>query len=162
MKKRFFYWIFLLLMIILCGAFMPKIWCNDICSAIFRFLGVIFIMFGVYLNYKAGKTLKKFGHKIKTNKFTAPDKFVNVGIYKCMRHPGQFGNLFILLGVAFIFAKVLIIFLAGWIMFFGILFILYIEEKEAIEKFDEYCNYIKTTPPFSFKCLFINFTKKTS
>jgi protein-S-isoprenylcysteine O-methyltransferase Ste14 len=151
MKFRFLYWISLFLSVILVSIFTSK---N--LPFYIRFAGFLFICYAIILNVLAGRTLKLYAHKQKTEKFTSPDKFVNIGIFACMRHPGQFGNMFLMVGVAMFSGSLSALFWSGWAVFFGSLFILYIEESEAVKKYgSEYCEYIKTTPPFkfSFKCI---------
>jgi protein-S-isoprenylcysteine O-methyltransferase Ste14 len=151
MKFRFLYWIFLFLSVIFAG-----IVTESNMPFYIRILGVVFIIYGVVLNFLAGKTLKKYAHKTKTQGFSVPDKFTKEGIFACMRHPGQFGNMFLMVGVGIVSGSWYALAYSGWAVFFGALFILYVEEKEAIEKYgSEYCEYIKTTPPFkiSLECI---------
>jgi len=99
--------------------------------------------------------LKLYAHKVKTDNFSSPDKFVDFGIYKCMRHPGQFGNIVLLISITMLSGKLCAFVFSGWLAFLGVLFILFVEEKEAVEKFgNEYGKYIKKVKPFSlnFKC----------
>jgi len=155
MKKRFIYWITLLVLAVLSDVFMPRIIENEV-KIILIGGGVLGVIYAVVLNSIAGRTLKLYAHKVKTQKFSPPDKFVNVGIYSCMRHPGQFGNIILLLSVTMLSGKICAFLLGGWLAFFGVLFILFVEEKEAVEKFgSKYCEYMKNTPPFSFdlRCL---------
>ena len=154
MKKRFIYWIGLLVLAVLADIFMPRIIENEILKTVLIGGGVLGVVLAVVLNSIAGRTLKLYGHRVKTRKFSPPDKFVNVGIYSCMRHPGQFGNIILLISITMLSSKICAFLAGGWLAFFGVLFILFVEEKEAIEKFgSEYCEYMKNTPPFSFKCL---------
>ncbi|WP_456488659.1 methyltransferase family protein [Caminibacter pacificus] len=151
MKFRFLYWIGLLVAVLLADIFFPppKVFLLSI-------LGILFIIYGVVLNYIAGKTLKLLGHKVKTKKFSPPDKMVKAGIYSCMRHPGQFGNLMILFGVSMLSGKVWSVIFVGWVLAFGLWFILSVEEPEGVEKFGfDYCKYKVEVPPFNFsiKCL---------
>ncbi|WP_024789289.1 isoprenylcysteine carboxylmethyltransferase family protein [Lebetimonas sp. JH292] len=153
MKKRFTYWIVLFLADLGVCFFAPRLIEKNLFLEI---LGVLFIIYAIMLNSIAGRTLKLYGHKVKTDKFSPPDKFVNVGIFSCMRHPGQFGNMFLMVGVALLSSKIIAVLFAGWLMFLGAMFILFVEEAEAIKKFGKsYCEYIAKTPPFkfSFKCL---------
>ena len=154
MKKRFIYWISLLIFAILADIFMPKIYQNEILKIVLIVLGILGIITAVILNSIAGRTLKLYGHKIKTQKFSAPDRLVNVGIYSCMRHPAQFGNIILLVSVTMLSGKICAFLFGGWLAFLGVLFILFVEEREAIQKFGvEYYEYMKKTPPFSVKCL---------
>jgi protein-S-isoprenylcysteine O-methyltransferase Ste14 len=153
MKKRFAYWIALFVIDILVSVFAPRFVEKNIFLEI---IGILFIIYAIVLNSVAGRTLKLYGHKVKTEKFSPPDKFVNIGIFSCMRHPGQFGNMFLLVGIAFLSSKIVAILFSGWLVFLGAMFILFVEEAEAIKKFgNDYCKYITTTPPFifSFRCL---------
>ncbi len=151
MKKRFLYWITLLSIDICSTLWIPKS-VYDISFLIF--LGIFLILYGTVLNILAGRTLKLYAHHQPKRGFSAPDKFIDIGIYSCMRHPGLFGNMFILLGVACISTKILALLFAGWLLFLALAFILFIEEKEALQKFGQkYCDYIRTTPPFAFGCL---------
>jgi len=147
-RGRFLYWIALLLITVVAGIFLPRIWCGEFCKWAFRILGSVFVIYGAVLNFVAGKTLKKYGHKKPLGKFSPPDKLVTKGIYSKMRHPAQFGNLFILLGISLLFAKITVLMFVGWILFFGLAFIVWIEEPEAVEKFEEYPSYMAKTKPF--------------
>jgi protein-S-isoprenylcysteine O-methyltransferase Ste14 len=160
MKLRFAYWIGLMILSVLADFLLPKMFEFGVFRYVLIVLGLLFILFAVILNTLAGRTLKLYGHKIKTQKFTPPDKFVNIGIFSCMRHPGQFGNLFLLFGISLLSAKITAVLFSGWIVFLGVLFILFVEEREAIRKFGEdYCEYMLKTPPFTlnFKCIFSSF-----
>jgi len=156
MKKRFIYWIFLFVSVLVANVVLPFLIKNESMHFILRVFGVILVLFGIILNVLAGKTLKIYAHKHQKQGFSSPDKFTNAGIFGCMRHPGQFGNILLMFGVAFLSAKILAILYAGWVGMFGLLFILFVEEKEAIVKYSEdYCHYIVSIPPFriSMECL---------
>jgi len=156
MKKRFVYWIGLLILAILADIFMPCVIKNKILSIVLQILGVFGVVLAIVLNSIAGRTLKLYGHKVKTSKFSPPDKFIDFGIYKCMRHPGQFGNIILLISITMLSGKLCAFIFSGWLAFLGVLFILFVEEKEAIEKFgNKYSEYMKKVKPFSlnFKCI---------
>ncbi len=154
MKKRLAYWISLFVLAILADIFMPRITENEILKVVLIVFGAGGIILAIILNSIAGRTLKLYGHQIQTKKFSSPDKFVDVGIYSCMRHPGQFGNIILLISITMLSGKICAVLFGGWLAFLGVLFILFVEEREAIKKFgEEYCEYMKNTPPFSLKCL---------
>jgi len=156
MKKRFIYWIGLLILGVLADVFIPHIIENKIVSIILQIFGIFGVVLAIILNSIAGRTLKLYAHKVKSSKFSPPDKFIDFGIYKCMRHPGQFGNIVLLVSVTMLSGKLCAFVFGGWLAFLGVLFIVFVEEKEAIEKFgNKYCEYIKKVKPFSlnFKCL---------
>ena len=160
MKKRFVYWINLFVLAILADIFMPSINEGGLVKVILIILGIVGILVAVVLNSLAGRTLKLYGHRVKSEKFSPPDKFVDIGIYSCMRHPGQFGNIILLVSVTMLSTKLCAVLFGGWLAFLGVLFILFVEEPEAMEKFgSKYCEYMKKTPPFSFKCLLKNYLK---
>ena len=151
MKKRFVYWIGLLVLAVLADILVPKIFDNVFLKWILVFFGILGAILAVVLNYIAGRTLRLYGHRVKTKKFSLPDKFVDIGIYSCMRHPGQFGNIILLVSVTMLSSKICAVLFGGWLAFLGVLFILSVEEREAVEKFGEkYCEYIKKIKPFSF------------
>jgi len=156
MKKRFIYWISLFILAILADIFIPRVIENKVLNIVLQILGILGVVLAIILNSIAGRTLKLYGHKVKTAKFSSPDKFVNFGIYKCMRHPGQFGNIILLISITMLSGKLCAFIFSGWLAFLGILFILFVEEREAIEKFgNEYYEYIKKVKPFNlnFKCI---------
>ena len=156
MKKRFIYWIGLLILGVLADIFMPRVIENKILSIVLQILGVIGVVLAIILNSIAGRTLKLYGHEVKTTKFSPPDKFIDIGIYKCMRHPGQFGNIILLISITMLSGKLCAFIFSGWLAFLGVLFILFVEEKEVIEKFgNKYSEYMKRVKPFSlnFRCL---------
>ena len=156
MKKRFVYWIGLFILAVLADIFMPHLIENKILSIVLQVLGVFGVVLAVVLNSIAGRTLKLYGHKIKTDKFSSPDKFIEFGIFSCMRHPGQFGNIILLVSVTLLSSKLCAVIFAGWLAFLGVLFIVFVEEKEAIGKFgNRYCEYMKKVKPFNlnFKCI---------
>ena len=156
MKKRFAYWIGLFVLAILSDFVFPKVTESEFLSVLMKIFGILGIVLAIVLNTLAGRTLKLYGHKIKTKKFSPPDKFVNIGIFSCMRHPGQFGNIILIVSISLLSGKILAFLFSGWLAFFGVLFILFVEESEAIKKFGvDYCEYIKNTKPFSldFVCI---------
>ena len=156
MKKRFAYWIGLFILAIFSAFAFPKIIDNELFAICMRILGIIGVVLAIILNILAGRTLKLYGHRVKTKKFLSPDKFVNIGIFSCMRHPGQFGNIILIVSISLLSAKILVLLFCGWLAFLGVLFILFVEESEAIRKFGvDYCEYLKNTKPFSldFVCI---------
>jgi len=117
MKKRFIYWIALLVLAIFVDIFMPRIIENEILKIILIVIGILGMIYAVVLNSIAGRTLKLYAHKVKTKKFSPPDKFVDVGIYSCMRHPGQFGNIVLLVSVTMLSGKICAVLLVDGLRF---------------------------------------------
>ncbi len=113
-------------------------------------LGLFLMAYGLLLNAIAGKTLKKYGHFEIRKGIKKPEKLVTEGIYSCMRHPAQFGSIFFGIGISMLTANIYAMLFAGWYAFFGIYFILAIEERETMQNFSEYCEFVKDRKPFSF------------
>jgi protein-S-isoprenylcysteine O-methyltransferase Ste14 len=122
----------------------------------FRTIGLLLMIYGLFLNALAGRTLKKYGHFDIRRGIRKPERLVTVGIYSCMRHPAQFGSIFFGWGLALLTASVPALLLAGWYSFSALYFILAIEERETLREFgEEYCRFLRNRPPFSFspKCI---------
>ena len=123
-----------------------------------KIMGYLLTFYGLLLNIVAGRTLRKFGHKNLTKGFSQPDRVVNVGIFSCMRHPAIFGIIFILIGLSMTTGKLITSLYGFFLGFLGEYFIMAVEEKQTLKRFgNDYCNFIKSRPPFSFSpiCLYI-------
>lgn len=81
------------------------------------------------------------------------NQLVTTGVYACMRHPMHLGLLFFPLSLALIIGSIsFIIIIAPLEMLFMIIMIRLVEEPETTRKFgNEYRDYMKHTPMFSFK-----------
>ena len=124
----------------------------------FHIISVVIGFLVIKISFKAaangGRALKKYGRegnipRLETNKF-AKD-----GIYACLRHPMLFGLTLLPLGWAMLLGLPTFIFIIAPLeMIFIIVMVLTLEEKEAICKFgDEYIEYKREVPAFSFKCI---------
>ncbi|AEA33785.1 hypothetical protein Hipma_0815 [Hippea maritima DSM 10411] len=134
----------------------PELSYNPHLKKLFLIFGLFLILYGLALNIIAGKSLRKFGHEQPQDRLTQPDRLVEEGIFSCMRHPAIFGNIFIAIGFAFATQNIIVILFSGWLAAAGLYFIMNIEERETLTYFkDDYCQFIKSRPPFSFsiKCL---------
>jgi len=127
-------------------------------------IGLFLMSYGLLLNAIAGRTLKKYGHFEIRKGIKKPEKLVTEGIYSCMRHPAQFGSIFFGIGLSMLTANIYAMLFAGWYAFFGIYFILAIEERETMRNFPDYCEFVKDRKPFSFslRCLRIGIEKLKS
>jgi len=116
------------------------------------FVGLIIFRLVINCSRNTGKLLARLGRegdlpRMETN------KLVTEGYYACMRHPMHFGLLFFPWALAFLIGSLsFILIIAPLEILFMIIMIKFIEEREAIKKFgDEYIQYQKQVPMFSFK-----------
>ncbi len=117
-------------------------------------IGIFLLIYSIVLTAIAGRTLKRFAHK-KKDEFI-PDRFVDIGIYSCMRHPMHLGIGLLPLSFALISGNLAMILASGWGVGATFWFVLAIEEPETLIKYkDDYINYLQKTPAFSLslKCL---------
>ncbi len=122
-------------------------------------IGSFLFIYSLALTMIAGRTLKKFAHT-KEGEFI-PDRFIDRGIYGCMRHPMHLGIGLLPLAIALMSANSVIILASGWGLAATFGFVLLIEEPEAIEKYqDQYIDYMKKTPAFSISLQCVMNTKR--
>ncbi len=117
-------------------------------------VGVFLLLYSLVLTAIAGRTLKRFAHD-KKDEFI-PDRFVDNGIYSCMRHPMHLGIGLLPLSFALISGNLAMILASGWGIGATFWFVLAIEEPETLVKYkDDYIKYLQKTPAFSLnlKCL---------
>jgi protein-S-isoprenylcysteine O-methyltransferase Ste14 len=112
-----------------------------------RIIGVIGVFFIHFLLKRTGKLLKYFG-ECESESWGWSTKLIVKNVYKCVRHPHHLGvGLFmtffsLLIGYPFTFIIVTIV---QWI--WVSLFVIFIEEKECLEKFgNKYVKYKKEVP----------------
>jgi protein-S-isoprenylcysteine O-methyltransferase Ste14 len=121
-----------------------------------RIFGLALIIFSFIVARNTGKTLAKYGKEGKVQKFDT-NKFVDKGMYACMRHPMHFGLMMLPFGIAFLMNSFsYIIFYAPVTALLIIIMVFTIEEKEAISKFGAtYLEYKKRVPAFNLtpQCL---------
>ena len=114
-----------------------------------RVAGASLIGSGILLNAVAGKTLKRYGHFNIKEGISAPEKVVDVGIYKCMKHPAQFGSGLVALGIGMLRGTVAGIFAGMTGLLVSLLFILNIEEPQTMIRFTDYCQKMGERPGIS-------------
>jgi len=114
-------------------------------SVFIRVIGLIGILLIHFLMKRTGKMLRLFGD---CELWGWSTKLITNNIYKCVRHPHHLGvGLFmtflaLLIGYPITF---LIVVVSQWLWVF--LFVIFIEEKECMEKFgEEYLEYKKNVP----------------
>ena len=142
-KKRFFIWLGVLLAALLIGTYLDSLmrtW-----SPIYlRVLAILGMVFSFLLLRVSGRTLKTLGEPEEWGWTT---KLVTEGLYSCIRHPHHLGiGLFVtflsmLVGLFTTLVTALLI----WISIY--LFLVRVEEPEALEKFgQEYQRYREKVP----------------
>lgn len=161
-KKRMFLWLFTILFSLVSGLYID-IYLTRIWIPIYiRLLGLIGIFISWRLLRVSGKILKKLGNPSEWGWTT---KLVSSEIYECLRHPHHFGiGLFVTSTAILIGGVFTLIFMTLSIWILDIMFLILVEEKELIQKFDgEYLEYRKNTPMLipHLKCLYRELFKKT-
>ena len=152
--KRLVIWLFLTIISIAIGLMLDAHFIGTKSFPIFvRICGAVGVFLAHFLLKRTGKLLRMYG---RCELWGWSTKFVTQNVYRCVRHPHHLGvGLFmiflgLLIGYPITF---LIITISQWLWVF--LFILFIEEKECLEKFgDEYLEYKKNVPMLK-KLLFL-------
>jgi protein-S-isoprenylcysteine O-methyltransferase Ste14 len=115
------------------------------------FAGSILLAISLLLTSAGGRTLAKQGHQ-KEHETVWPDKFTEFGVLGCMRHPMHLGLALFPVAVALISGSLSAICSSGWGVAGALWFVLYIEEKDALGKYNTvYSDYMQRVPPFSLK-----------
>ncbi len=141
--KRLIIWVLLTIISIVTGLLLDL---NFVGTAAFpvyiRIIGVLGIILVHFLLKRTGRLLRKSGE---CELWGWSTKIITHNIYRCVRHPHHLGvGLFmtftgLLIGYPY---TLLIITISQWLWVF--LFVLFIEEKECLEKFgDQYIQYKK-------------------
>ncbi len=144
--SKFAFWFLSWAILVLIGIFTPGYLGHDL---IFIIIGILLIVYGIALNAVAGRTLKRYGNPKKM----IPRKLVTKGIYSCMRHPAQFGSIFVGIGISFVTRNVFAILSSGWYVALALYFILSVEERETYKRFGKkYMDYARRVSPFRFWC----------
>jgi protein-S-isoprenylcysteine O-methyltransferase Ste14 len=147
---KFYFWPIAWLLVLLPSLAFP-ILLENIWLIVARIIGVILLIYSMFLASSGGRTLAKYGHKAEHVTFW-PDEFSMVGIFSCMRHPMHLGLAIFPLSVALISENVVAIAASGWGVAAALWFVLHVEEKDTLMKYGEaYSEYMKKTPPFSLK-----------
>jgi protein-S-isoprenylcysteine O-methyltransferase Ste14 len=151
---KFLYWIFSVALIVGVGFLIP-FYLSKPLNIISKFFGIALFIYAIALASLAGRTLKLYAHKENEIKRFWPNKFTDIGIYKCMRHPMHLALAVLPLSIALIWGNITAIITSGWSVSLALLFILFIEEPETIKKFKNYCDYMQRVPAFSLniKCI---------
>jgi len=154
MAWKFYYWVVTLFVVLLPGVFID-IKIEGFLGGLLFIIGFLLLIYSLSLASIAGRTLKLFGHKDLQNKTFWPDKFIEIGIYKCMRHPMHLGLALLPLSIALIWGNVASIIASGWGVAAALFFVLNFEEPQTIRRFSNYCKYLERVKPFnlSFNCL---------
>lgn len=146
--KRLIIWISLTALSIVAGLLTDlNFACTKSFPVFIRIIGVIGIILVHFLLKRTGKLLRIYGN---CELWGWSTSLITQNIYRCIRHPHHLGvGLFmtflgLLIGYPVTF---LIITISQWL--WVLLFVIFIEEKECLEKFgDEYLEYKKNVPMF--------------
>ena len=147
-RKRLIFWITLTILSIGLGLLLDlKNFKTKSFPEFIRIIGLVGVIFTHFLLKRTGKLLRLFGE---CELWGWSTKLIVKNVYKCVRHPHHLG-----IGIFMIFLGLLtgypitfiIITFTQWLWIF--LFVLFIEEKECLEKFgNEYREYSKKVPMF--------------
>jgi hypothetical protein len=147
-RKRLILWISLTILSIGIGLILDLflIGTNSF-SLTIRIIGLIGVFFTHSLLKRTGKLLRLFGE---CELWGWSTRLIIINVYKCVRHPHHLGVgifmtfLGLLAGYPFTFISITI---TQWLWVF--LFVIFIEEKECLQKFgNEYVEYSKMVPMF--------------
>jgi len=125
-------------------------------KTISRTVGAALMVWAFFIHGVAGRTLRYFGHKDPKNRSIWPDKLVVDGIYSCMRHPQHLGLSLVAVALSLLLASPIAILSSGWAVVGTLLFVLFVEEPECLEKFGrDYYEYMKRVKAFTLdpKCV---------
>ncbi len=147
---KFFYWPVVWL-IVYVPAFVRPVYLYGFQKTIALVFGLILIGISLLLTSAGGRTLAQKGHQ-KDHKTLWPDKFIEFGIFNCMRHPMHLGLAIFPVALALISGSVPAILSSGWGVSGALWFVLQIEEKDALNKYGMvYSAYMQKVPPFSLR-----------
>jgi len=146
---KFIYWL-ISLAIVLTPGFFIDIKLSGFLGVVSFILGIGLFIYSLFIASLAGRTLKLYAHKSNEKRHFWPNKFTKIGVYKCMRHPMHLGLALLPLSIALMWGSVAAILASGWGVALALIFVLLIEEPQTLKKFDNYCEYIKEVPAFSF------------
>jgi protein-S-isoprenylcysteine O-methyltransferase Ste14 len=147
-RKRLIFWISLTIISLGTGLFLDLILMVTKNFPVFiRIIGLVGVIFTHFLLKRTGKLLRLFGE---CELWGWSTRLIVKNVYKCVRHPHHLGvgmfmtSLGLLIGYPVTF---IIITVTQWLWIF--LFVIFIEEKECLEKFgNEYREYCKKVPMF--------------
>jgi protein-S-isoprenylcysteine O-methyltransferase Ste14 len=147
-RKRLIFWISLTIISLGTGLFLDLILMVTKNFPVFiRIIGLVGVIFTHFLLKRTGKLLRLFGE---CELWGWSTRLIVKNVYKCVRHPHHLGvgmfmtSLGLLIGYPVTF---IIITVTQWLWVF--LFVIFIEEKECLEKFgNEYREYCKKAPMF--------------
>jgi demethylmenaquinone methyltransferase/2-methoxy-6-polyprenyl-1,4-benzoquinol methylase len=160
MAWKFIYWIVSLFIVLLPGFFID-IKLGGFWSFLAFVAGLLLFVYSMALASIAGRTLKLYAHQDMQNKHFWPDKFIDLGIYKCMRHPMHLALGLLPLSIALMWGNVASIIASGWGVAGALFFVLAFEEPQTLKRFSNYSDYITRVKAFSFNFSCIKEALKT-
>jgi len=146
---KFIYWLISLGIVLIPGFFID-IKLSGFWSFVAFLLGLGLFIYSILVASIAGRTLKLYAHKENEPKTFWPNKFTDIGIYKCMRHPMHLGLALLPLSIALMWGNVASILASGWGVVMALIFVLLIEEPQTLKRFNNYCEYMQRVSAFSF------------
>jgi len=146
---KFIYWLVSLSVVLIPGLFID-IKLSGFFNFLSTFLGIGLFIYAILVASIAGRTLKLYAHKENEPKTFWPNKFTDLGIYKCMRHPMHLGLALLPLSIALIWGNVASIIASGWGIAMALIFVLLIEEPQTLKRFSNYSDYMQRVSAFSF------------
>ncbi len=146
---KFIYWLISLSIVLIPGFFID-IKLSGFLGFLASILGLALLFYSLMVASIAGRTLKLYAHKEDKPKTFWPNRFTDLGIYRCMRHPMHLGLALLPLSIALIWGNVASILAGGWGVAMALIFVLLIEEPQTLKKFSNYCKYMQRVSAFSF------------
>jgi demethylmenaquinone methyltransferase/2-methoxy-6-polyprenyl-1,4-benzoquinol methylase len=146
---KFIYWLISLSIVLIPGFFID-IKLSGFWSFLAFVLGLGLFIYSMLVASIAGRTLKLYAHKENEPKTFWPNRFTDIGIYRCMRHPMHLGLGLLPLSIALMWGNVASIIAGGWGVAMALIFVLLIEEPQTLKRFNNYCEYMQRVSAFNF------------
>ncbi len=142
--------------------YFPKIWHLWQWHLVSFLWGIFLLRIVVTISRNTGRILAKYGRKGELPRMET-NQLVEDGPYGCMRHPMHLGLFLFPLAFAFLSGSLsFILIIAPSEIILMLIMIFVIEEPEAIRKFgNQYLEYRKKVPAFSFRWLCLKMLMKT-
>ncbi len=149
MKKRAVMWVTFLTAGTISALFLDSILILPSLNIYIRSVGAVIIIISFLLLRASGRALKKYGMREKKS-FGETDTLVTSGIYSYIRHPHHTGIMLFIIGFGLLLGSMsFVLVIAPILVSLVIIFVIKVEEPEAIRKFGEaYVEYSRRVPRF--------------
>lgn len=149
MKKRAMMWGLIMILSVAGSLIIDSLLNFSPLALYIRLLGIPIVLGSFYLLRISGRALKKYGMK-ESKKFGETDTLVTEGIYSRIRHPHHTGIMLFFIGFGLLLGSLSFVIIATpMLILLVVIFVLKVEEPEAIKKFgDAYIEYSKKVPRF--------------